>query len=204
VADEAPPASVDPDAAADPTLRPDLDDALRFLNLMSAASRRDIFETAVSVFALVDELIQSGLVDHAKLNERWRAIQQRELAKLVKDARVQIDEQADKYALTELPDIDCDARMHLCKGRCCTLVFPLSNQDLDERVVKWTYDQPYRIRQERTASGDKYCVHNDPTTHGCTVYHHRPPVCRTYSCREDARIWKDFEARIPADWTPSE
>ena len=40
-------------------------------------------------------------------------------------------------------------------------------------------------------------VHNDPTGHGCTAYTQRPSVCRRYDCRDDARIWEDYEQRIP-------
>ena len=32
----------------------------------------------------------------------------------------------------------------------------------------------------------------------CTAYDYRPSTCRTYDCREDRRVWIDFEARIPA------
>src|SRR5258707_619120 len=78
----------------------------------------------------------------------------------------------------------------LCRGRCCTLHFPLSNQDLDEHIVKWQYLRPYIIKQR---PDDHYCVHSDPETRGCTVYANRPRICRTYDCRNDKRIWVDFE-----------
>ena len=29
--------------------------------------------------------------------------------------------------------------------------------------------------------------------HRCGVYQNRPLICRTYSCRNDKRIWLDFE-----------
>jgi Fe-S-cluster containining protein len=32
----------------------------------------------------------------------------------------------------------------------------------------------------------------------CTIYERRPGACRAYDCRRDARVWIDFEARIPA------
>ena len=41
-------------------------------------------------------------------------------------------------------------------------------------------------------------MHNDPSSHGCTVHEYRPRVCRRYDCRHDPRIWTDFENRIPA------
>jgi hypothetical protein len=31
----------------------------------------------------------------------------------------------------------------------------------------------------------------------CTVYDARPIPCRGFDCREDRRIWLDFEGRVP-------
>jgi Fe-S-cluster containining protein len=73
--------------------------------------------------------------------------------------------------------------------------FPLSSVDLDEGVIRWDYGQPYMIRQR---ASDGFCVHNDPTTHGCTVHAQRPAACRRYDCRKDERVWIDYERRIPA------
>jgi len=97
-------------------------------------------------------------------------------------------------ALTDLPEIDCDARLPLCRARCCTLTFPFSFQDLDERVLRWDYGRPYQIGRR----SDGYCIHNEAGSCRCTVYAQRPAVCRTYDCRNDKRIWLDFEKRLPA------
>jgi hypothetical protein len=75
------------------------------------------------------------------------------------------------------------------------MIFPLSTTDLDEGVIRWDYGQPYMIRQR---ASDGYCVHNDPASRGCTVHAQRPATCRRYDCRNDTRVWLDFEARIPA------
>jgi Fe-S-cluster containining protein len=181
-----------------------MDEGLRFMHEIGGELRREIFETEMSIFALIDEILSSGLVDHGRLNARWMEERAELMQNTREHRRVRIHENPDKYAITELPDIDCEARMHLCKGRCCTFTFPLSNQDLDERIVKYNYRRPYLIRQGPGPDGQKYCVHNHPETHGCTVYDHRPAVCRTYSCKNDTRVWKDFEARIPndEDWPP--
>jgi Fe-S-cluster containining protein len=106
-----------------------------------------------------------------------------------------VDETEDKYALTDIPEIDCAARFPLCRARCCGFGFALSFQDLNERIVEWDYGMPYHIRQGEHG----FCVHCDRASGRCTVYAHRPAVCRNYDCRNDARIWKDFEARIPAE-----
>jgi Fe-S-cluster containining protein len=32
----------------------------------------------------------------------------------------------------------------------------------------------------------------------CSIYAQRPVPCRAYDCRNDKRIWADFERRIPS------
>lgn len=182
-------------AARDAALREDLDDGLRFTHLMGDVTRREVYQTAVTVFALIEELKASGAIDDGEHDARTMALQSKEVERLGDHLHIMMELRVDKYAITDLPDVDCDARIPLCRGRCCTLHFPLSKQDLDERVVKWDYLKPYIIRQ---SEADGYCVHNDRQTKGCTVYHHRPAVCRTYTCKNDKRIWIDFDKRIPA------
>jgi Fe-S-cluster containining protein len=86
--------------------------------------------------------------------------------------------------------VNCSERMHLCKAVCCRLHFTLSAEEVEGGKVKWDLGQPYRIRHEQ----DGYCTHIDRETLRCNTYEHRPAVCRSYSCRHDTRIWKDFEA----------
>jgi len=179
--------------ADDAQLPRDLEGGLRFTHIMGEDTRRAVFETAMTVLALIEELREQGLVDGASLEARVPALEAAETERQKGLLRVKLNQDVDKYQLVG-PDIPCDELIPLCRGRCCTLHFPLTSQDLDERVVKWNYLQPYVIRQR---ADDRYCVHNDPTTRGCTVYHHRPAVCRTYDCRKDKRIWVDYEKRIP-------
>ncbi|MHB9032846.1 MAG: YkgJ family cysteine cluster protein, partial [Anaerolineae bacterium] len=100
----------------------------------------------------------------------------------------------DKYTENETVMIDCASRIPLCHGRCCTFKFYLSKQDLEEGFAKWDYGNPYWIRQGE----EGFCVHSDPCTRLCTIHEKRPHICRKYSCRDDKRIWEDFEKRIPA------
>ena len=99
----------------------------------------------------------------------------------------------DKYQQPGVPDLDCRAIIPICQARCCKLTFFLSKQDLDERVVEWDYSAPYRIRHNEEGR----CVHQHKEEHVCTVYEKRPGLCRSYDCRKDKRIWKDFENKIP-------
>jgi hypothetical protein len=68
----------------------------------------------------------------------------------------------------------------------------LSTQDVEEGIVKWDLARPYMIARDP----DGYCRHLARATCRCTVWEHRPIPCRGYDCRDDARIWLDFEARL--------
>ena len=96
--------------------------------------------------------------------------------------------------MESLLKVDCESRLDLCKARCCKLVFALSFQDLDEGVLKWNYSQPYQISQKENG----YCIYHGGDGKGCLVYKNRPVACRNYDCRNDKRIWVDFEKRIVA------
>ena len=100
----------------------------------------------------------------------------------------------DKYSLGGLPEIDCADRVALCGAACCRMRFALSRQDVEEGVIRFDLGRPYLNRV--AASG--YCVHFDDGGCRCTVYEQRPGVCRRYDCRQDPRIWLDFEARVPS------
>lgn len=189
---------------ADPnlSLESDIAGGFRFNHVLGMQSKVDLVATNARVLALIEELVASGTLDLRSFEERREKVAEREAQRMTKEGhvRVMVDETEDKYALTDLPEIDCASRMHLCQARCCSLGFWISFQDLDEGVVKWNYAAPYHIKQAQ----DGYCVHNDCQTRSCQVYEHRPAVCRTYDCRQDSRIWKDFEARIPANFETSD
>ena len=167
----------------------DEEDGLRFLHMVTMQARGDLQEGRATLYALLEELAEAGVVDLAKLEAR------RETARVLENERgerlwhVRIAEPSDKYEPRQLPDIDCRSLLPICQARCCKMVFTLSQQDLDERIVKWNYGRPYLIRQ----SGGR-CVHQD-AGNGCGVYENRPLVCRTYDCRQDKRIWLDFDKR---------
>ena len=88
--------------------------------------------------------------------------------------------------------VDCAARMPVCHAVCCKLKFALSQPEIEAGDVKWDIGHPYIIRQNDTG----YCCHNDAETHGCAVYDRRPGVCSRDSCRDDDRIWIDFDNMV--------
>ena len=97
----------------------------------------------------------------------------------------------DKYTV-QSPPVNCASLIHLCHARCCAMKVELSEQDLDEGGIAWNHQEPYHLRRE----ADGYCTYlgND----GCEIYDKRPATCREYDCRQDARVWIDFEKKIPA------
>ena len=184
-----------PSAAPSPPAVPpeDIENALRFLHLVDMETKARVAELSATVNALVETLIGGGQVPLETYEKRKRLTMVREDERAAGEAGVAVANIPDKYALRDLPQIDCASLLPLCRARCCTMSFPLSVQDLDERVVRWNYGSPYNIARRE----DGYCVHHEPGR-GCGVYPHRPGVCRTYDCRRDRRIWIDFEKRIPA------
>jgi len=147
--------------------------------------------------ALGDLLMERGLVTREelqhRLNEARTVVEERPVPKVF------LAKGSDKYAVENNVLVDCLERLPLCKARCCTFNFCLTEQDLDEGVARWDYGQPYWMRKR----ADGYCAHCDPETYRCRIFEHRPLVCRTYTCREDQRVWRDFERRelapLPAE-----
>jgi len=93
-------------------------------------------------------------------------------------------------------EVDCSARMHICKAVCCRLDFALSIPEVESGRIKWDLGRPYFIRR----NPDGRCAHND-ACNACRIYADRPAVCRNYSCAHDARIWKDFERmELNTEW----
>jgi Putative zinc- or iron-chelating domain len=151
-------------------------------------------EVIAFAYALIELLIDKGLLTEEELNERKRQVAQRLIEKF-KDNSMGVmlqQPEIDKYTFEGGAPIDCENRVHLCKAACCRLRFALSKQDPEEGIVKWDLAHPYLIAR----GTDGYCRHLERGSCRCTVYQHRPVPCRGYDCRNDKRIWADFENRI--------
>ena len=180
--------------------RTEFERALRHLNLADLDVRDLVLKLAAQVVTLTEE-VSRRLPPADDLATVEVAVEQAVGAALTEiraaddgASRVALHTGSDKYAAVAV-DIPCAELIPLCEARCCSFTFPLSTQDLDEGVIRFDYGQPYMIRQR---SSDGYCVHSDPTTRACDVHAARPATCRSYDCRNDKRIWIDFENRIPA------
>jgi len=194
------PESVEPrptenDIRAD-DLRDDLERGLRFTHVMLAVVQEQGNEAVAYAQALLEMLVMKGILGQEEVGEALERARQ-----VVADAlmpRVRLADMGDKYADGQSAPVDCASLITYCRGRCCTLTFFLTRQDLDEGVARWDYGNPYWIRR----GADGYCVHSDPEGRACTIYQSRPHACRRFDCRNDQRIWADFNRRIPAPEEP--
>ena len=170
----------------------EIERGLKFAHIMMMVNQTRGNQVIADNIALAELLLEKGIIGSEEFEAaRARA---REQVDQLEQPRVRLGDWGDKYAEDQTVEIDCAARIHLCHARCCTLNFFLTAQDLEEGVARWDYGNPYWIRQRP----DGYCVHCDPATRGCTIHAQRPHVCRAFDCRQDKRIWIDFEQRIPA------
>lgn len=192
VSEERPPVGTVPRDA--PVPRADFERALRRVFLAIDSVRDDVIQLAGQVVATGEVLEREAAIEAATP----AAIDQIRIADERSQSRLQLgDPEPKRQAKSEGPD--CLALLPICQGRCCQFHFALSSEDLDEGVIRWDYGKPYIIRQRME---DNYCVHHDPEARCCTVYEARPRPCRVYDCRNDARIWDDFDKRIPAGASP--
>jgi len=159
------------------------------------ANTAEVHETRSLVEALADLLVERGVLERGQLDER-REVAADELRRRFIERGMAVAMQefgVSKYRFPGAPEIDCENRLHLCKAACCKLPVALSTEDVEEGELRWDLAHPYLLAQ----GTDGYCVHLDRETRRCSVYDRRPIPCRGYDCRQDERIWSDFEQRIP-------
>ena len=173
--------------------RDEVASGLRYAHFRADANTSKLLEVASFLYAAIDLLSQKGLLDLTELDQRKKAATSNLVEKFT-DRGMGVAYQKpeiDKYTFDRGAKIDCEQRMPLCGAACCKLPFALSKQDVEEGVVRWDFSAPYMIA--RTPNG--YCQHLDQEKKCCSVYEQRPVPCRGYDCREDKRIWLDFEKR---------
>ncbi len=179
-----------------PAGRGDLDPALVFVHAAESQNRDLMRAVRNKAVALAQELAARGLVTPEALATRQEQLEAAAVGPERERMLVWADREPNKYDAPDAIELPCAALLPLCQARCCCFSHVLSFQDLDEGKLRWDLLRPYEIR--RTAEGR--CVHNKPDSYQCELYGHRPASCRRYDCRQDERIWLDFEGRLPAPW----
>jgi len=180
-------------------LREELEAGLKYTHLVCEGLKNQVAGSAGDLYALVDLLIRKGVVSYRELEQAKVLAEEAVSQGMEAVPGVKLGPEIDKYALSNLADIPCERKLHLCQAACCRLVFPLGLQDLTEGVVRWNYLRPYYNARNQ----DGYCVHCkvDCT---CEVYQYRPAICRSYDCRTDQRIWANFdEEKLNPDFPQS-
>jgi Fe-S-cluster containining protein len=87
--------------------------------------------------------------------------------------------------------VDCRERLDLCRAACCRLFNAyLSPHEIRSKNYEWDAGRPYALVRRNGS-----CVYLSADCN-CQVYDDRPLSCSTYSCRNDKRIWQDFDKRI--------
>jgi Fe-S-cluster containining protein len=173
-----------------PDLRQAVSEGLLYAHSRLNANTAKTLEAASFLYALIELLSESGIITIEGLDERKQAVGCRlaeEFKQKSMGAMLQ-DPEYDKYNFNQETTIDCEARIHRCRGACCRIPFALSKQDIHEGIVRWDLGRPYLIEH-----GDGgYCIHMKGSTHTCGIYQNRPVPCRAFNCSGDERIWLDF------------
>jgi Fe-S-cluster containining protein len=181
-------------------LRREVAEGLRYAHGRANANTSKLIEVTAFAYAAIELLAEKGLLSTDQLDARKTEVSDR-LVERFRAAGMGAafqDPELDKYEFKNTVVIDCENRVHLCKAACCHLRFALSRQDVEEGVVEWDFSHPYFIAQDESGC----CRHLDQSALRCTIHAQRPLPCRAYDCRNDKRIWADFEARIPSPDLP--
>src|SRR4051812_37423782 len=105
----------------EPVARTELEEALRFLNHNTTQSRLTQADVAATLQALVDTLVAHGVLPPTEYERRRQRALDKQTQLIEERPLVRFGEAVDKYGLTNLPDIDCNALIPVCKARCCRL-----------------------------------------------------------------------------------
>lgn len=154
-----------------------------------------IFQASVDLYTLLDILADKKIIKKNEFEKRRKRFEQQQLEDYEKTGiGTLIHEQAlaDKYKLPDMPEIDCASRIHLCKAACCSFAYCLTLQDIYEGV-RWDLSKPFKsVKGE-----DGYCIYfNRQNGMKCSIYDKRALSCRQFDCRNDRRIWVDFDKSI--------
>jgi hypothetical protein len=175
-------------------LREEVAKGLFYTHSRLSQNTNKTLEASSFLYGLIELLNERGLITIEELDARKKVVGER-LTKHFKENGLGVmlqDPEEDKYSFRGEAKIDCENRVQFCHASCCRLRFALSKQDIYEGIIKWDLGRHYLIAQEK----DGYCTHFERGSCRCTVRDSRPVPCRGYDCRNDKRIWLDFENKI--------
>ena len=138
-------------------------------------------------------LLEKGMITQEEIESRYEEALNKafdEGRDLKAGIQMRVDEESAEKVFEA---VNCAERLHLCKGSCCKLDIILSAKEVESGKIRWDLGRPYMIRKKT----DGYCCHNSDKKKSCSIYTDRPLSCRQYSCKDDSRIWKDFDKMIP-------
>jgi hypothetical protein len=167
---------------------------LLYTHSRANANTSELCHAAATVETLVDLLAEEGVLERDAFDQRRQSTEGRLRRDFFERGMAVAMQEFDvgKHEFDGAAEIDCENRIPLCGAACCKLSFALCSEDVREGVIRWDLGEPYMIAH----GDDGYCVHMDRGTCRCGVYEQRPIPCRGYDCRQDRRIWLDFERRI--------
>ena len=157
--------------------------------------RADLVTLARAVDSLCALLVDKGVLAADEIRAQLARASDPIIDKLNAESsrvRIRIHEDGGKYDAKNA-EVDCAARIPVCKAACCSMQVPLGVEDLEEGQLRWQLDHPYLLLKDE----DARCHYQDRKTGFCGSYDNRPRPCRTYGCQTDNRIWRDFEKMIP-------
>ena len=151
------------DSGSNEILREEIAEGLLYAHSRANANTSKLLEVASFSYALMELLMERGIITVQELDERKRAMGERLLAKFTEKGMgvALMKTEGDKYAYESTVEIDCENRIPQCRAACCRLGFALSQQDVEEGRVKWDLGHPYMIRR----APDGYCHHLDRRQH---------------------------------------
>lgn len=167
-----------------------------FTHTALGENRLRLNEVESFTYGLIDTLLAKGVVSAEEVEQAAENVRG-QLMSNDPGMGVALRVETEEAATREPVQVDCAARMHICKAVCCKLDFALTKEEVEGGKVKWDLGRPYFLRHE----ADGLCTHCERSTGKCGIYEDRPGTCRNYSCVNDERIWKDFEKmELNTEW----
>ncbi len=151
------------------------------------------FEHAVIVQSLLHVLLEKKLLSRDELDAVYPQMQHAlaELRSHQLAAGPRMTQPLEGHP--EPTGLDCSAHHKDCEAACCTsFSVVLTPEEAASGKYMWDVAFPYRLLTNDAGE----CVYLDSERRRCTIWADRPIVCRSYDCRDDGRIWSNYQSRM--------